>query len=251
MQAIIYAAGIGMRLQSAFGERPKILLEFGGQTLLAHHLQHLRAVGVQRLTIVTGYQQQQIAALLPDLTARYGLAIRQLVNPDFTEGSVLSFATSIPVLQTIGASDRVLLMDGDVLYPTVFLRRLLDAPAPTALLIDREYSTADDDPVLVPIANGRPFDFVKQWQGQAEQIGESIGFFKVAGADLPELIALTQRLSTTNRKASYDDVLRQLVQDGRFGRVDVTGLPWTEIDFPGDVERARSEVLPAIEKLSA
>lgn len=251
MQAIIYAAGIGMRLQSAFGERPKILLEFGGQTLLAHHLQHLRAVGVQRLTIVTGYQQQQIAALLPDLTARYGLAIRQLVNPDFTEGSVLSFATSIPVLQTIGASDRVLLMDGDVLYPTVFLRRLLDAPAPTALLIDREYSTADDDPVLVPIANGRPFDFVKQWQGQAEQIGESIGFFKVAGADLPELITLTQRLSTTNRKASYDDVLRQLVQDGRFGRVDVTGLPWTEIDFPGDVERARSEVLPAIEKLSA
>lgn len=251
MQAIIYAAGIGMRLQSAFGERPKILLEFDGQTLLARHLQHLRAVGVQRLTIVTGYQQQQIAALLPDLTARYGIAIRQLVNPDFTEGSVLSFATSIPVLQTIGASDRVLLMDGDVLYPTVFLRRLLDAPAPTALLIDREYSTADDDPVLVPIANGRPFDFVKQWQGQAEQIGESIGFFKLAGADLPELIALTQRLSTTNRKASYDDVLRQLVQDGRFGRVDVTGLPWTEIDFPGDVERARSEVLPAIEKLSA
>ncbi|MCO5051263.1 MAG: phosphocholine cytidylyltransferase family protein [Verrucomicrobiae bacterium] len=251
MQAIIYAAGIGMRLQSAFGERPKILLEFGGQTLLAHHLQHLRAVGVQRLTIVTGYQQQQIAALLPDLTARYGLAIRQLVNPDFTEGSVLSFATSIPVLQTIGASDRVLLMDGDVLYPTVFLRRLLDAPAPTALLIDREYSTADDDPVLVPIANGRPFDFVKQWQGQAEQIGESIGFFKLAGADLPELITLTQRLSTTNRKASYDDVLRQLVQDGRFGHVDVTGLPWTEIDFPGDVERARAEVLPAIEKLSA
>jgi choline kinase len=138
-------------------------------------------------------------------------------------------------------------MDGDVLYPAAFLRQLVDSPQRTALLIDREYSTADDDPVLVPITNGRPFDFVKKWQGDAEQIGESIGFFKVAGADLPDLISLTQQMSAANRKASYDDVLRQFVQTGRFGHVDVTGLPWTEIDFPGDVERARIEVLPAIE----
>lgn len=246
MQAIIYAAGIGMRLKSTFGERPKILLEFGGQSLLERHLHRLREVGVTRLTVVAGYQQQQIAALLPALGARYGIAIQQLINPDFTEGSVLSFATSIPMLQTISPNEPVLLMDGDVLYPAAFLRRLVDSSHRTALLIDREYSTADDDPVLVPIANGRPFDFVKKWQGEAEQIGESIGFFKVAGADLPELIALTQQMCAANRRGSYDDVLRQLVQAGRFGHVDVTGLPWTEIDFPGDVERARAEVLPAI-----
>lgn len=251
MQAIIYAAGIGMRLKSTFGERPKILLEFGGQSLLERHLQRLREVGVKQLTIVAGYQQQQIAALLPALSARYGISIQQLINPDFTEGSVLSFAASIPVLQTIGASDHVLLMDGDVLYPSAFLKQLVDSSHRTALLIDREYSTADDDPVLVPIANGHPFDFVKKWQGKAEQIGESIGFFKVAGADLPELITLTQQMSAANRKASYDDVLRQLVQAGRFGHVDVTGLPWTEIDFPGDVERAQNEVLPAVEACSS
>jgi len=52
------------------------------------------------------------------------------------------------------------------------------------------------------------------------------------------------------RFASYDDVLRQLVQAGRFGHEDVTGLPWTEIDYPYDVERATVEVLPAIEKVS-
>lgn len=247
MQAIIYAAGIGMRLKSSFGERPKILLEFGGQSLLERHLHRLREVSVTRLTVVAGYQQQQIAALLPTLSQRYGITIQQRINPDFTEGSVLSFATSIPVLQTISPNEPVLLMDGDVLYPSAFLRRLVDSSHRTALLIDREYSTADDDPVLVPIANGRPFDFVKKWQGDAEQIGESIGFFKVAGTDLPELIALTQKMSAANRKASYDDVLRQFVQAGRFGHVDVTGLPWTEIDFPGDVERARTEVLPAIE----
>jgi choline kinase len=48
------------------------------------------------------------------------------------------------------------------------------------------------------------------------------------------------------RSASYDDVLRRMVRAGRFGHEDITGLPWTEIDFPADVERALREVLPAI-----
>jgi len=126
----------------------------------------------------------------------------------------------------------------------------VDSSHPTALLIDRDYSTADDDPVLVPITNGRPFDFIKKWRGEAEQIGESIGFFKVSPDDLPELIRFTQSMSAgKGRSASYDDVLRKLVQAGRFGHEDVTGLPWTEIDFPQDVERAALEILPAIEKL--
>lgn len=250
MQAIIYAAGIGMRLKSAAGNRPKILLEFAGKSLLERHLQSLRAVGVTRLAIVTGYQQELIRAALPPLRQRHGIEIQQLVNPDYAEGSILSLAASIPVLQPLARKQSVLLMDGDVLYPTQILQRLVGSPQPTALLIDREYSTADDDPVLVPIAKGRPFDFIKKWQGEAEQIGESIGFFKMSAGDLPELIRLTQSLSTgKGRSASYDDVLRKLVQAGRFGHEDVTNFPWTEIDFPGDVERASRVVLPAIEKL--
>jgi choline kinase len=251
MQAIIYAAGIGMRLKSAFGDRPKILLEFGGKSLLERHAQHLRDVGLGCLTIVTGYQHQLIEQALPPLRQRYGLEIEQLINPNFTEGSILSLATSIPLLQLLAQNNQpVLLMDGDVLYPAEILRRLVKSPQRTALLIDREYSTADDDPVLVPIANGRPFDFVKKWQGEAEQIGESIGFFKVSSEDLPDLINFTQSMSAgKGRSASYDDVLRKLVQAGRFGHEDVTGLPWTEIDFLADVDRANREVLPAITAL--
>ena len=250
IQAIIYAAGVGMRLKSAFGNKPKILLEFAGKTLLERHLQCLREVGIGRLTLVSGYQHQLIKQALLPLRRLYGLEIQQLINPDYTEGSILSLATSIPVLQAIAPNQPVLLMDGDVLYPAEVLRRLVDSPQRTALLIDREYSTADDDPVLVPINNGRPFDFVKKWRGEAEQIGESIGFFKVSPEDLPELITLTRSLSAgQGRSASYDDVLRKLVQAGRFGHEDVTGLPWTEIDFPVDVERANREVLPAIERL--
>ena len=61
MQAIIYAAGVGMRLKSVFDHRPKILLEFAGKSLLERHVQCLREAGIGHLTIVTGYQQELIS----------------------------------------------------------------------------------------------------------------------------------------------------------------------------------------------
>jgi choline kinase len=246
----MYAAGVGIRLKSAVGTIPKILLEFGGKTLLEWHAQRLGEANVERLTVVSGYEYQLVDQHLARLRERYRLDLISLVNPLFTEGSVLSMAASIPVLQNLRAGEPVLLMDGDVLYPTQFLHQLIGSPHRTALLIDRNYSTADDDPVLVPIAGGKPFDFVKLWKGEADMVGESIGFFKVAHDDLPELIAITLNMSAgAGRSASYDDVLRQMVQARRFGHEDVTGLPWIEIDFPADVERAAREVLPAIAAL--
>ena len=243
MNAIIYAAGKGVRLGS---DRPKILLEFGGRSLLEWHVARLTAAGVSRLLVVTGFQRDQIAAMLPRLGEQYAAKIEEAVNRDFDEGSVLSFHVSLPYLTA--ARDPVLLMDGDVLYPAAMLGRLIDSPNPTTLLIDRDYSTADDDPVLVPVRNGRPQEFRKKWTGEADLIGESVGFFKIAAADLPLLETETKRrVSGAQRNESYDEVLRTLVLAGRFGYEDVTGLPWIEIDFPQDIARATNEILPLIE----
>jgi NDP-sugar pyrophosphorylase family protein len=38
MQAIILAAGVGKRLKTITDQRPKCLIEIGGKTLLARHL---------------------------------------------------------------------------------------------------------------------------------------------------------------------------------------------------------------------
>jgi choline kinase len=138
-------------------------------------------------------------------------------------------------------------MDADVLYPTGMLDRLIRSAHGTALLLDREFATDDDDPMLVPVKNGRPIDFRKQWSGDADVVGESIGFFKIAPADFPLLIKETQARSRESICAdSYDDVLRALVLAGRFGYEDVTGMPWIEIDFPADVIHARKQLVPMI-----
>ena len=246
MKAIICAAGRGVRLGAS---SPKILLEFGGRTLLEWHVLRLREVGVDDVILVTGHLREQVATVLPAICARHGLRIRELVNERFHEGSVLSLAAALPEFE--GNREPILLMDADVLYPAQMLERLIRPSDGTTLLLDRNYSTRDDDPVLVPVKNGRPFEFRKKWTGEADFVGESIGFFKIAPEDLPLLIDETRARSAGGEiNDSYDEVLRVLVLADRFCYNDVTGMPWTEIDFPQDILHARDAVLPAIEQSS-
>jgi choline kinase len=245
MQAILYAAGRGSRLGAAADKPHKILLEFDGLSLIERHVMNLATVEVGRLSVVTGHERGALVAEFPRLQKRHGVELVELFNPDFLEGSVLSMAASLPAFEE--ERDRVLLMDGDVLYGVEMLRCLIQSPSRTALLVDRNYSKDDDDPVLVPLLAGRPFDFIKRWSGEAEAVGESVGFFKVDAADLPFLAEETVRRMTGDGRAdSYDDVLRVMVKAGLFGAEDVTGLPWTEIDFPQDLEHARKVILPAL-----
>lgn len=246
MNAILYVAGRATRLGVHTHGRHKVLLEFGGLSLLERHVMFLARLRVRNLFVVTGHLRAQLQAALPALQSRYGVKIVELFNADFKEGSALSMHVSLPAIES--ASDGVLLMDGDVLCDCRMLRQLVESPHPTALLVDRNYSTADDDPVLAPMRAGKPFDFIKGWKGQADSVGESVGFFKVSPADLPLLIAETKaRGAGPGRADSYDDIIRVLVQNQRFGAVDVTGVPWTEIDFPADIDYAERVILPALE----
>ena len=50
--------------------------------------------------------------------------------------------------------------------------------------------------------------------------------------------------------APHEEALRDvlLAQPSVFACEDVSGLPWLEVDFPEDVERAIKHILPAIRK---
>jgi choline kinase len=245
MNAYIYAAGRGQRLGAAYQNLAKILLKIGGRSLLEWHVIRLREAGISEVRLIIGYQADGICRALAALESRHAIKILPILNPDFSEGSVISMHASLPWLRR--ESQPALLMDGDVLYPAEFLLRLIHSPHRTALLIDRQFSTTDDDPVLVPVRDGRPFDFRKRWTGQAGLVGESIGFFKVDPADLPALEHATLRRATGERRQeSYDEIIRDLVLAGHFGFEDVSGMAWTELDFPGDVEYALNTVLPCL-----
>lgn len=59
--AVLLAAGKGTRMKS---DRPKVLHEAGGRTLIEHVLAAVRAAGVKRVIVVVGYRADEVRAAL-------------------------------------------------------------------------------------------------------------------------------------------------------------------------------------------
>jgi len=244
MDAILLAAGLGHRLGLSDG-RPKALLEFGGQSLLARHLANLADLGIERVTVCTGYRADLLEQAI---TAYRRPETCCIVNPDYHQGSVKSLWAVRRALQSAG---EVLLMDADVLYPASILQRLAASEHRNCLLLDRHY-VPGDEPVKVCVHAGQIVEFSKRpdptltW----DFMGESIGFFKFDAALGARLAAVTEAYVADGRSdAPHEAAIRDLILAGDhgIGFEDVSGAPWIEIDFPDDISRATTEILPALE----
>jgi len=246
MHAIILAAGRGNRL-AGFNpdDRPKCLLEFGGRSLLERQLGDLFALGVGRATLVVGHEADRVIGHVSTLSERPRVDFAY--NPAFQQGSVLSL---LAAQQTLTGGGPVLVLDADVLFHPLLLQRLLAAAASDVCLLDRNFEPGEE-PVKIALHQGRIVEFRKRLPAGLEYdlIGESVGFFRF-GAEIAAKIAQTcERYRLEGLlDAPHEEVLRDvmLAQPDTFDCVDVSGLPWIEIDFPDDIERAVKEVMPAI-----
>lgn len=245
MRAIILAAGVGSRL---FGDDrkqpPKALMVFDGQTLLERHIRLLQELGVDGLTLVVGYRKEELVEEARRHSPDGFLDVVE--NPMYRGGPVISLWTA---RETLRSGEPVLLMDADVLYHRALLERVVNADPGTVLAFD---SAIDDgeDPVRICLRDGMVVEFGKQVIGNFDQIGEWPGFMRmspdIAGhvADACEAYIENGRLDATYELAIRDVLIGQ--QPGAFAVVDVSDVPWVEIDFPEDLERAKKEILPQV-----
>jgi choline kinase len=245
-KALILAAGVGRRLgEPDVGQRklPKAMLDFGGETLMARHIGILRRLGISDITVVIGFAAAEMRAALAALNE--GPPIRVAVNPDFREGSVVSLWAGRAVLRG-GAP--VILMDADVLYDARMMARLIDSPNADCLLLDREIEPGDE-PVKLCVRDGQIVDFHKRPSEPHDWHGESVGFFRFSTSAAEELAGRAEDYVVTGRRMmEYEEPIRDMIiasAADRFGFEDISGLPWTEIDFPEDVVKARA-LLPEL-----
>ena len=239
IHAVILAAGVGRRLgyEAADGTpKPKILLDFGGRSLLSRHLALLTQAGVCGVTIVVGHGAAQVRAALAELPAR--VDVTTIDNPDYTEGSVVSLWTARDVLR---CKQPILLMDADVLYDRRLLERLVRSERSDCLLLDRNIEPGDE-PVKLCVRDGTIVDFRKVPSEPHDWHGESVGFFRLSPDAACELADRAEEYVATGRRSQeYEEPVRDMIQASdphRFGFEDISTLPWTEIDFPEDVTKA-------------
>lgn len=246
MKTIILAAGVGERLGQTGSARPKCLLDFNGISLLARHIANLERLPVTEILIVTGYRSEDIDRELaaggtrPAITTRY--------NPDYRAGSLVSLYQS---REFVHPGETYLLMDADVLYHPHILTRLASSPYENCFLLDRDFIPGEE-PVKLCVRDGLVVDFRKHIAPDlvCDYQGESVGFFRFSGDTMQDLMTRAgQYLDNELKDTPYEEVIRDCLLEcpQRFAFEDITGLPWLEIDFPEDIQRAEQAILPRIE----
>ena len=247
MKTLLLAAGIGKRLGDVSANLPKCLLEFAGKTLLQRHLEILGNLDVNEIIIITGYQSD----LVEQEIARSGSKhIRIVRNPDYLKGSIISMLLGLKALVN---EPEFILMDADVLYDYRILERLVNSRHQNCFLLDREFEQGEE-PVKLCVRNGQLIEFRKKIDDNLEfdYQGESVGFFRFNNVTADKLIkSANAYLERGEDTQPYEECIRDLllVEPDNFGFEDITGLEWIEIDFPEDINRANTDILPRILQL--
>jgi choline kinase len=207
------------------------------------HLDLLQAAGVAHVTIVVGHGAASVRVALA--ACGTSLPVATIENPDYKEGSVVSLWTARAVLR---GAQPILLMDADVLYDRRLLERLVLSVHPDCLLLDRNIEPGDE-PVKLCVRGGNIVDFRKIPTEPHDWHGESVGFFRFSPATAAELASRVEDYVISGRRSQeYEEPIRDMIQASeprRFAFEDISTLPWTEIDFPEDVIKART-LLPEL-----
>ena len=127
---------------------------------------------------------------------------------------------------------------------------MIAAPAESALLVDRSFTDTGEE-VKVYVAGDRVIALGKKASPSAgTRSARAWASSSAAGrtrASYQRLLAAS--IEETNGAAEYEDALDRLLSRVPVGWVDVTGFPWTEVDFVEDLRRAESVVLPHVARL--
>lgn len=227
--AIILAAGVGKRFGAEMNDRPKALLEVGGETLVGRLVRQLRAGGVEKIVVVVGHRGELIEQ---QLGAVPGVSF--VHNPEYRRGAILSLWSARAHL-----GGPALVMDADVYLPQAMLERLLRSAHENCFLLDGSASASGEEQML-HVVDGRVTDIARIPRGAHDLLGESVGFLKLGTEGARVLHELLEaRVAAGVKDIEHEEVYPEFLSRIATGFERVDDLEWTEVDFPADLERAR------------
>lgn len=232
---MILAAGAGRRLFPLTRDRPKCLLAVGGRPILVWQLDALATCGIRDVVVVTGFGATAVRATC-DARARC------VHNADYaTTNSLYSLA----VAEEAVAGRPLLLLNGDVLFTPLLLRGLLEAPFADGLLVDFE-APLDAEAMKVAVRGGLVLA-IDKGLGPEEADAENVGVVKFSRAGTAALFRAARALLAEGQAGAWAPAAyARLLRERPLAALGTGGLPWIEIDFPEDLERAEREILPRL-----
>jgi choline kinase len=239
MRGVILAAGRGSRLNGAASDSPKCLVEAGGVTLVERQIRALRRAGIDDISVVVGCQAERVRRAC-------GHRASYVENAQYAQtNSMYSLWMARPLLY-----EGFVVLNCDVLFHPDLLDDLLTARHDNALLL--AYREADqpmfgDEEMKVKVRCGRVTDMSKAMD-PAEADGENLGIVKFGPEGAAALVEIMDRLVDAGGVRDWAPrAFAEFAKTYPLHAIGTRGLPWIEIDFPEDYERAVRDVLPLIE----
>lgn len=243
MRAVILAAGVGSRLAPRTNDRPKALVEVGGESLLARLARQLGAVGVRELIVAAGHAEQAVARALEQIPMKSTICRNAAF--DRTQNVVSLHVCAEAIL--VDGPRETWKLDGDLWLDD----QVIEGLAARRLAHDDLLCAVDgrDDlgaeEMKVRIEGERIVAFGKHLDPRAAH-GESMGIERLGPRAVSSILHGVSRAVTAGEThLYYEDVYDRAISAGIPASAVVLGhLPWTEIDTPDDL--ARAEMLAAL-----
>lgn len=235
LRAVIVAAGQGTRLAPLTDDMPKCFLPVGGRPLIEYSLQTLAHCGIEQIAIVVGYLKDQFPA-------RLGEGYEYIFNPFY---AITNDMVSLWFAKEFVKDSDFVYLHSDLLYHPDILGITIASEAEIALAVDQKPC---DEEMMKVVASGLDLLESSKDVPVEDSLGEWTGIAKFTSAGWKKYLSETEELLAGGEFAVYDTAaMNRLVQKDRVVKImPFEALPFLEIDYPRDVERAREEILPQL-----
>ncbi len=237
MEAVILAAGQGLRLQKSGHILPKGLLAFGEKPIIEESIEKVLRSGAKKVVIVAGYRRQDYGYL----ESKYS-QVEIRINKLFSVlGSMSSLAVGL-----LGIERDCVVLDSDIIYDEAGLSKLVHSDFPNAILVAGLSGAGDE--VWVSAEGSTVTSMSKVSAEHSAPLGEFVGITKLSCETLQSEF-FTSGLALT-ALYEYEAFLDSLAKAHQLSACFEPGLVWTEIDDSHQLERARIEVYPRLSDLT-
>ncbi|MGB8957259.1 MAG: phosphocholine cytidylyltransferase family protein, partial [Tumebacillaceae bacterium] len=233
-QAMILAAGRGKRLGVLTEDQPKPLTQVNGITMLDNAVQHLIDAGYDRLTVVIGYEGEQIRQALDAYRGKIDLCF--IENPQWaTTNNIYSLYLARNELR-----GEVTLLEGDIFFDASVLAALDAQQAGRSYLAVSPLNSLMEGAFVQTGEAGEVTGFYSTKDGShhsAEQAWKTVNLYRLS-ADLSAFLqeALERKIQAGDTDLYYELLFRDALENGHgFQAVEVPTAAWVEIDNAYDM----------------
>lgn len=230
-KAVIVAAGLSSRLYPLTENKPKCLLEIGGQTILSRNIALLKSVGIEEIYIVTGYLNNMIEAHIDEVCS-------YIYNPYFKHCNNMG---SLHFAKPYVNNEPFIYMHGDIIFTEGLLKNFLEKSkiqkASISLAVD--FKDTDQEAMKVRVTEEKALIESNKEIPLNESAGEWIGLSVINNPTV--VFEQIQEILQEEKLNVYDTyAFNKMVEDGYLIKcLPTKGENWMEIDFIEDYEKAK------------